>query len=64
MFVFGPDTEILYSRLFIDYVFSISDVTQSIVFEFVQFSRQESEVRKNDNRTGGAAISDGYPKPN
>ena len=28
------------------------------------FSRQEGEVRKNDNRIGDAAVSDRYPKPN
>ena len=28
------------------------------------FSCQESEIRKEDNRTGGAAVSDRYPKPN
>ena len=28
-----------------------------------KLSRQESEVQKNDNRTGGTAVSDRYPKP-
>ena len=29
----------------------------------LSFSNQESEVRKNNNRIGGAAVSDRYPKP-
>ena len=29
----------------------------------IHFPRQENEVRKNDNRIGGAAVSDRYPKP-
>ena len=39
---------------------------ESDSFESLQdeLSRQESEVRKNDNRLGGAAVSDRYPKPN
>ena len=29
----------------------------------MHFSRQESEVRKSDNRIGSAAVSDRYPTP-
>ena len=29
----------------------------------IHFSLQESEARKNNNRIGGATVSDRYPKP-
>ena len=37
---------------------------RDVLSDKMVFSRQESEVRKNDNRIGGVAVSDRYPKPN
>ena len=53
-----------------DYLLKFSQVTRQLesstrkLRKQQMFPRQENEVRKNDNRIGGAAVSDRYPKPN